>query len=1135
MTTNIKGKLVDGFGKPIANAQMRAVATETSVPIAGATAYVRTDIAGNYDFSLEIGRYAFSIWFGDSGYQYVGDIEIFQNTPDASLDQILVLPPSAQPMVLTKILQALIDAENAAKSAADEVRDTLIPLGRQYMTLANAQADIANIPEGSTVYVRGPTASILALEYMNVGGTLTPTGRRVDGHRDVLDIKESFPSATWLDHYSISGDSTQPTVTVRNEESVTGTCVLIKVDPNTTIYIGMPNGSYDRFRLLDLPGYPYNGMSRASDRYSYDGVSDNTGNFAVTFNGTQYACKSYTTAHDAEYILLYQSLNGGHIPVIFSMNSDTDYADLSQYSGYQVQNDLTFTQETLKGIVDSLDIIGGEGIVLLSNDKSATKMEGYQFEVEGSTDRGALLTSSLYGTNIVTWVSAIEPNKRYTLIAKIDPASTRFRIGTFADIPARRSIVNRMFVGLDGALTRQAYKEANGVTYSYVTFDTLSDALGTDNYLGMNLTDTNFDVRFALVEGDFVPGLTYKAIEESAVYGVPVTTPILKADHIESKMIKLGKNLFNGQYTYGYSPNAGQNIPGEYSVYLNITRQPTDATYKDVVALIIPCLPNTKYAISRKGGSRFWVGSAKNMPSAPSNNPYATPMKTLVDDNSLNSAVVETGADDRFLFVYLSNTGGVVWAQVEKGDKVTSPETYGYMFSPMAQAVSDVITSGGWYLEAGVGDGVTDDSDTLQTAINLTTGAISFNPAKTYYISKTLNVNASQAKSLLGNRATFIVDGDYKAFYVKGSMVSGSANPATNGALARAEGGFLIDSLRIYSRGLVTGVGISLSGMFKPRIVNCDIMYMKNGIQFSDMNRDVVISRNHIYACHDYGLYFDDSADIHQLNVLENIITYCTRNIYLDNADIYNLQIAGNDIEMGTYPPGVAAADKADIWVNAKTSLVEDVSIVGNTLEDHWTANRLVKFDGLGVNSILSVVVSGNSSGNSIHQEIEIGGISGVDITGQFKKSGGSTLNFTGPVDGLHMCVQANKQGGFGGLVSSDGPYKLSNISVEGCQMNGAGAYKAIRIVGKPIIKNMKICGNNIYDNDVTPSIYIDAASVEGMRVDLNQIDNSFDPSVTQAIVINADSVSGKNSMMFNSASKGGFVAPEGFNVQGNF
>ena len=75
MTTNIKGKLVDGIGKPIANAQMQAVATQTSVPIAGATAYAKTDANGDYDFPLEIGNYAFSIWFGELGYQFVGNIE----------------------------------------------------------------------------------------------------------------------------------------------------------------------------------------------------------------------------------------------------------------------------------------------------------------------------------------------------------------------------------------------------------------------------------------------------------------------------------------------------------------------------------------------------------------------------------------------------------------------------------------------------------------------------------------------------------------------------------------------------------------------------------------------------------------------------------------------------------------------------------------------------------------------------------------------------------------------------------------------------------------------------------------------------------------------------------------------------
>ncbi|MEG9900880.1 hypothetical protein V6X43_27710, partial [Klebsiella pneumoniae] len=60
----------------------------------------------------------------------------------------------------------------------DEIRQNLVPLSRQYMTLADAQADIANIPEGSSTYVRSQDGSSLADEYINNGGTLTATGRK---------------------------------------------------------------------------------------------------------------------------------------------------------------------------------------------------------------------------------------------------------------------------------------------------------------------------------------------------------------------------------------------------------------------------------------------------------------------------------------------------------------------------------------------------------------------------------------------------------------------------------------------------------------------------------------------------------------------------------------------------------------------------------------------------------------------------------------------------------------------------------------------------------------------------------------------------------------------------------------------
>ncbi|HBQ2318100.1 TPA: SGNH/GDSL hydrolase family protein [Klebsiella pneumoniae] len=65
------------------------------------------------------------------------------------------------------------------------IHQSLIPLSKQYMTLAAAQADIVNIPVNSTTYVRSPDGSALADEYMNVAGTLTATGRRMPSQQSV--------------------------------------------------------------------------------------------------------------------------------------------------------------------------------------------------------------------------------------------------------------------------------------------------------------------------------------------------------------------------------------------------------------------------------------------------------------------------------------------------------------------------------------------------------------------------------------------------------------------------------------------------------------------------------------------------------------------------------------------------------------------------------------------------------------------------------------------------------------------------------------------------------------------------------------------------------------------------------------
>ncbi len=87
--------------------------------------------------------------------------------------------------------KAEFDSDQAErKSEYESTLANLVPLSRQYMTLAAAQTDISNIPVGSVTYVRSSDESALAVEYMNLAGTLTPTGRGLPSQAYVDLVKK---------------------------------------------------------------------------------------------------------------------------------------------------------------------------------------------------------------------------------------------------------------------------------------------------------------------------------------------------------------------------------------------------------------------------------------------------------------------------------------------------------------------------------------------------------------------------------------------------------------------------------------------------------------------------------------------------------------------------------------------------------------------------------------------------------------------------------------------------------------------------------------------------------------------------------------------------------------------------------
>ncbi|HCA3226777.1 TPA: SGNH/GDSL hydrolase family protein [Klebsiella pneumoniae] len=107
------------------------------------------------------------------------------------LDELVNGPAATVPDRAGQPLDSWRKMQEDNAALVDETRQNLIPLGRQYMTFADAQADIANIPVGATIYIRSPSDKALALEAINNGGVLEPTGRAMPSQQAVDEASDS--------------------------------------------------------------------------------------------------------------------------------------------------------------------------------------------------------------------------------------------------------------------------------------------------------------------------------------------------------------------------------------------------------------------------------------------------------------------------------------------------------------------------------------------------------------------------------------------------------------------------------------------------------------------------------------------------------------------------------------------------------------------------------------------------------------------------------------------------------------------------------------------------------------------------------------------------------------------------------
>ncbi|HCT2142712.1 TPA: hypothetical protein OTQ49_000860 [Raoultella ornithinolytica] len=145
----------------------------------------------------------------------------------------------------------------AGESVVEKTRQNLIPLSRQYMTLADAQADIANIPDGSTTYVRSADGSSLADEYINNGGTLEPTGRNMPSQEAAEAYKKLIDEKPGTNSYLnvIDDDGFIGLSLIEDEDGVAMVGENINLSPNeiSNTSMSITPGSSD-FSLEDEEG-----------------------------------------------------------------------------------------------------------------------------------------------------------------------------------------------------------------------------------------------------------------------------------------------------------------------------------------------------------------------------------------------------------------------------------------------------------------------------------------------------------------------------------------------------------------------------------------------------------------------------------------------------------------------------------------------------------------------------------------------------------------------------------------------------------------------------------------------------------------------------------------------------------------
>lgn len=246
-----------------------------------------------------------------------------------------------------------------------------------------------------------------------------------------------------------------------------------------------------------------------------------------------------------------------------------------------------------------------------------------------------------------------------------------------------------------------------------------------------------------------------------------------------------------------------------------------------------------------------------------------------------------------------------------------------------------------------MGDGQHDDTAAIEHALRDGGDGVLEFPRGEYRITRTIRFDLDKTRPLAihgsGGTARVLMHGAGPVFEFVGHH-GGSADPGSfKPEVWVRERMPTVSQIEIEGKHPEAD-GLRFIGVMEPTLTGVLIRRVRNAIHLTERCRNVLISHCHLYHNTGIGVWMD-RINLHQTNIVGNHISYCRLGgIRIENSEIRNLQITGNDIEYNNYRafnmPEAADVPTAEIYIDcSKGGTVREGTIASNTIQATYSPN----------------------------------------------------------------------------------------------------------------------------------------------------------------------------------------------------